>query len=470
MPHSWNGGAPPRYATPRTFDRPTLGVATAEIAEELGAPLMPWQLYVADVAGEISPSGRMAYDLVVVTVPRQAGKTTLVRALAMQTAMERGGRVWYTAQKRNDARDAWMDSIDAVQRSALGSSVRVRLTNGSESLTVKESGGTYRVFAPLGAALHGRQSDRTFLDEGWAHDLARGRELMQAIVPTQATRRRPQIFVLSTAGTDHSEWLRELVIIGRAGTNPRMAYFEWSCDEDVSADDLDAIEAAHPAVGYTITRESLESARAVLKEGTEFLRAYGNVWTSGLEVVIQRECWEACADDAPLPAGAEVAFGFDTTPDRDFSTIVVAARGADGRTVVEVVDHRPGVTWLADRVAELDRRWKPVAIVADSVGPAASITDKLNRARTKVATTGTRDYATACQALYDAIHEGPTLAVRPSPELDAAAHAVGKRTLGEAGWAWARRASVPISPLVAATLAVYGLDHPTTRRRAGVMH
>jgi len=26
-----------------------------------------------------------------------------------------------------------------------------------------------------------------------------------------------------------------------------MAYFEWSCDEDVSADDLDAIEAAHPA-------------------------------------------------------------------------------------------------------------------------------------------------------------------------------------------------------------------------------
>jgi len=125
----------------------------------------------------------MAYDWWSSRSPA-SGQDTLVRAVAMQTASERGGRVWYTAQKRNDARDAWMDSIEAVTSSGLGSAVKVRLTNGSESLRVIASGGTYRVFARSGA-LHGRQSDRVFLDEGWAHSAERGAELMQAIVPTQ---------------------------------------------------------------------------------------------------------------------------------------------------------------------------------------------------------------------------------------------------------------------------------------------
>src|SRR5258706_299081 len=80
---------------------------------------------------------------------------------------------------------------------------------------------------------------------------------------------------------------------------------------------------------------------------------------------------------------------------------------------------------------------------AEEVGPAAAVVDVLKRSRLKVLTPNTREYATACQSLYDAIHEGPALAVRPSAVLDEAAAAVGRRPLGE-GWAWARRASVPI--------------------------
>ncbi|MFR1605435.1 MAG: hypothetical protein ACLSUZ_01980 [Bifidobacterium pseudocatenulatum] len=43
----------------------------------LGKPLLPWQRYVADVAGEIDPAtGTYYYDRVVLSTPRQCGKST----------------------------------------------------------------------------------------------------------------------------------------------------------------------------------------------------------------------------------------------------------------------------------------------------------------------------------------------------------------------------------------------------------
>jgi hypothetical protein len=66
---------PPRYATPRT-DRETLGSEAAAIAEQLGLPLMPHQRLVVDVGLELRPGTRIpAYGLVIVSWPRQCGKT-----------------------------------------------------------------------------------------------------------------------------------------------------------------------------------------------------------------------------------------------------------------------------------------------------------------------------------------------------------------------------------------------------------
>ena len=54
------------------------GPQVAEIARLLGTPFMPWQRQVADVALELLPDGSFAYREVIVTVPRQQGKTTMV--------------------------------------------------------------------------------------------------------------------------------------------------------------------------------------------------------------------------------------------------------------------------------------------------------------------------------------------------------------------------------------------------------
>src|SRR5215207_2302173 len=70
----------PRWTTPRT-DRPTRGGEVGRFAAALGTPLMPWQQHVADVAMEVDPdTGRLVYRRIVLTVPRQSGKTTLLLA------------------------------------------------------------------------------------------------------------------------------------------------------------------------------------------------------------------------------------------------------------------------------------------------------------------------------------------------------------------------------------------------------
>src|SRR5690625_1016578 len=91
--------AQPRHHTRRS-DRPTRGRAVSIIADAKRAPLMPWQHRAADVALEVDPAtGHYWYSIVVVTVPRQAGKTKLESDVADHRCLTTPrGRVWVTMQ------------------------------------------------------------------------------------------------------------------------------------------------------------------------------------------------------------------------------------------------------------------------------------------------------------------------------------------------------------------------------------
>jgi hypothetical protein len=151
-----------------------------------------------------------------------------------------------------------------------------------------------------------------------------------------------------------------------------------------------------------------------------------------------------------------VAFAIDMTPERSHAAIAVAGEWRGG-THVEVVDHRPGTGWILERARELHERWQPRCWVIDAAGPAGSlITDLEDALGVEVVQPKGRDVAAACGQFYDAVTE-QTLSHLDQAPLAAALAGAQKRTLGDA-WAWARRiVSVDISPLVAATLAKWGL-------------
>lgn len=423
---------------------------------------MPWQRQVLDAALEYDPtSGEWCYPTVVLSVQRQAGKTALIGPMSCHrclTGVDR--KCWYTAQKRTDARDNWMDMVKLVRRSPLGDRVTIRMSNGSEGLTFP-NGSTFRVFAPSEDALHGKANALVVIDEGWAMTETRGDELMQAIVPTFSTV-PGQLWIVSTMGPSTSAWFHSLSDAGRlvaaAGRTDTLAYFEWSIPDDADPADLDAVAAAHPASGYTLRPAALTQAAATMKPG-EFARAYGNRRTGAGERVIPAPLWLAGADPhLEHPGRGVITLGFDVGLDERDAAIVAAWVDAHG-SHVEVVDAQPGVSWLVPRLAEVVQRWAPAAVVHDAAGPVLAAADAYARAGGTATSTTTRDYAVACSSLLTAIVDG-RLRHTPHDALDAAVAAAVKRSLGDGGWGWGRRGSAgSIAALVAATVALWGAEH-----------
>jgi hypothetical protein len=453
---------PPRLATPRDPGRPTLGGRVAEVAEQLGTPLMPWQRQVADVALEVDPAtGRLAYREVIVTTMRQQGKTSLEAAVMVDRARAwPRSRIRYAAQTRLHAHAKWEDEhLPLLERSPFASEYTVRRQRGDEAIRW-DNGSLHGIIAPGEKSGHSEVLDLAVLDEAWALEDAR---LEQGISPTMVTRLEPQLWVVSTAGTRRSAYLRGKVDRGRARTSGHevrrssVAYFEWSAAEGSDPADPATWWGCMPALGRTITEQTI-AAEFERLELADFCRAYLNWWPSDVPddwQVIAREVWTALAD-AGSRALDPVAFAADVTPERSHAAIGVAGRRADGKLHGEVIDHHPGTGWVVPRLVELCERWNPCAVVIDTTGPAGSLVAPLEAAGIEVVKTSAAGMAQACGQVYDAA-EQDGLRVVPRAALDAAVAGARQRPLGDGAWAWARKGlSVDICPLVAVTLAAWG--------------
>ena len=435
-----------------------------KLAAAMGKPFMPWQQYTADVGLEVDDDGRFCYKLVVATVPRQSGKTTFFGAVLDHRALTTPkARCWYTMQTQKDAVD-WLTNEHWPLLAPFGDAVHLRRMAGSEHIRWRPSGGLVRPFPPNPTGLHGKVSDLVVVDECWAFDLIKGQQLDQAIVPTQATRPNAQVWKVSTAGDASSSWWLGTVEAGRAAVEhdrrEGVAYFEWSCPDDLDPTEPASWPRYHPAYGRTIGPEAVQAALDMLGPD-EFARAYGNRWVSTVARVIPLAAWRLAADEnAPMPVAGHVALGFDVAVDRSDAAIVAAWRDGAGLAHLEVADYRPGVGWLTERVPELSDRWNPRLTAYDAAGPALDVADVLGRSGAVLAPLKAREYAAACLGLLEAIvAEPPGVRIRPHPALDAAASSAARRTLGDA-WAWARRQStVSISTLTAATVALWAWDH-----------
>lgn len=426
---------------------------------------MPWQRHAADIGGEQLPDGRPAYSVVVVSVPRQAGKSVLGRAVCVEGLTHRpDARVWSTAQTRNAGRDRWLDGARALRRSpSLGSVTDLRLANGSESVTLP-NGSTWRPFAPLPDALHGETSTRVLIDEAWSFDKVRGTELVQAIMPTGLTVPSFQLWIVSAAGDESSEFLADLLDAGIAGaaTGSGVASIVWQADTDPHAPDVvERVIEAHPALGHTVTADAIRTASEVM-DPSEFLRAYGNVWTatsgtlfSGSKV----DAIRAPSTGAPVRP-PRIALAVDVAPDRGSASIAAAWSLDDGTPdTVGLVGHGSGVSWIVDAARSLTGRYG-VPLTLDPIGPTAGLADDCRRAGIPLRTLATRDVTTAAADLLDAVNGG-TLSIVTDPALDAALSIASRRSVGRDAWAFDRRgAAGDLSPLVAVSHALYALRRP----------
>jgi len=476
---------PPRWGTPRHPDRPSLGPKLWKVMTKLGAPPMPWQKYVSDVALEIDPeTGRFAHREVGLSVSRQQGKTELTLGAQVHRAMAWPRQnIVYAAQTRGMARQRWEDEFwEKISSSDLAKYARIRKSNGNEAILFPGKRSRMGITANTEKAGHGPPLDLGFIDEAFAHEDDR---LEQAFSPAMLTRAMAQLWWASAGGTTKSVWLnkkrekgRELIeslfaalAEDQAAVRPRACYFEWYAPEDMDRADPATWRATLPALGYTVTEEVI-AAELEKMDPAEFDRAYLNRTrkpTPPTDPNVPKAAWPGLVDAASRPTADRVALALDVSQDRKRAAIAAAALRPDGTVHLEVVAHRPGTDWVVPAMVKLHRLWKPVAVAVASAGaPAGSLIDDLAAAgieapkdkatpqRGDLAVMRSGDITEACGQLADAMNQGSVAHIDQVP-LTAAVNGARTRRNGDA-WQLDRTNSlVDISPLCAATFARWAL-------------
>lgn len=462
---------PARFATPRTPGRKTHGARLNLIGEALGTPFMPWQQQVADVALEVNPlTGRLAYREVRVTVPRQSGKTTLMLPMMVYRCLGALGvrqRVIYTAQTRNDAREKFeKEHVDLLQHSPLAGMFDARMRNGGEHIYWHSTGSIHGIDAVGEKSGHGKTLDVGVIDEAFAQEDDR---VEQAMVPAMATRQSAQLWIISTAGTARSTYLRGKVDDGRArvqaGQNRGIAYFEWSAPDDADLDDESLWPTFMPALGHTIDIDAVRAARDSMstKPGS-FARAYGNVWDDKRSIVqiIPAESWDAC-EDAGAEFGGRVYWAIDTSEDRSWTAVAAAGYTPDGRELVDVGAHRPGASrWVLPFLLEQAQRTGCWDVAVDAEGPSAALIPDLEDVGFRVEALTLQHRARACGAFLEAAlatdEDGRADRLAHRGDLDIAdALSIAEKKRVAKVWEWAS-VSGEITALRAVTWARFALS------------
>lgn len=425
------------------------------------------------MTGELDDDGFLVYSRVIITAPRQVGKTAFDLARNVQSCLMAPGRqTWYTAQSGQHASAKFREmSEDFVRSPRLSSLGRRRLSNGSEAITFRNRS-AFRPHPPTADALHSKQSDSNTLDEIWHYSNLQGRQLLGAITPTFGTRRilmrqQPQLWLMSTEGTAESEFSNDLFDSARAGqvNELRTAFFDFGVPFDADPDDLDIVAKYHPGYRYLFDLATLADAKDQLKDFPgEFARGYANIRTGASERVIPKSATVAAQWPADQIPDGPICFGAAVGVDAVDTTITVSTQTPDGSTKITTIvndGHAPGTWWALDRVKELHAKYgAPFAI--DRIGPSAALHADAKRADIPLIDLDTSIVSAATQNLYTGMlnPNTPTWRYVTHPAFELAFDLATRRWIGDGAWVFGRRASHgSISPLEAAALSSVGLDY-----------
>ena len=473
----------PRVCTHPAFTR-SLGAEAVDLAALAGLYFEPWQARCLHIMLAVRADGKWQCFECGCIVSRQNGKGSILEARALaglylfdEPLIMWSAHEYKTAMEGFRRVRALVDNTDELRRKVR----RIVNANGEEAIELM-SGQRLRFVARSKGSGRGFSASTNIIDEAYALT----GDQQAALLPTLSAQPNPQVIYTSSPPLDGVSALPlfRLRDRGESGEDPALAWLDWGVELDPDDPESRAVLAdpatwarTNPAYPGRISRETIE--REFRSMGlADFARERCGVWPkrAGEGGIFDGPTWGALGDEA-WRLGEFVAFGVDVTPDRSRACIVacsmhgLSAHGVPrvpAGHVVEVVDYRPGTAWVVDRLVQLKERWNPVAFGLDARGPAVSLLLDLEAAGIKrpdpewirrgdLAIPTSQEVASACGRFHDAVVQA-TIRHRSQPPLNVAVLGAATRPLGDA-YAWARRAaSVDISPLCAATVALWAFE------------
>jgi hypothetical protein len=456
----------------------SLGPAAVEFSRRIGLTLDPEQELMLHGALGVRADGRWQAREVGFNMPRQNGKGEVLLALELFGLFELEEQlVIHTAHEFKTSAEHFQrleavfranDELDAlVKRRPSGQVVGYRYSHGEESITLQD-GRRIEFKTRTKSGMRGFAGvSRLVLDEAMIIAEAGLNSALPIIRASKAPRGPQLIYAGSSVDQeihDHGLVWTRVRERGIAGGDNDLAYFEWSLDfehpddvPDEVADDPAMWRLVNPALQHgRVSEEHMAWERRALSDRGFKVELLGvgdpPATDGGADVLISKEEWAGVQDPEQVMIDP-VCIAFDVSPDRH-SSVVAAGRSETGHLMLELIHANHGTGWLTDRLVELYRNHEVQEIVCDGFGPAAAIARKADEAGIKVRLLDSGDYGKACGLFVDAVGEG-TVRHLGQDELDAAIRGAKARPLVDR-WAWSRtKSTVNISPLVAATLALY---------------
>lgn len=434
--------------TPRVRSVPesvvSLGGRAIAFAAKCGLFLDPWQQLVLRDSLGVLAGGKWAAPRVGLLVPRQNGKGAVLEALELfHMFVLKTPLIVHSAHKFDTSQEHFLRLRTLIEANEdLHRHVKSMPTSQGHEAIILRSGNRLKFKArTVGGAGRGFSADLLVLDEA----MLLPEQALDAMLPTLAARKNPQVWFTSSAGKPDSDALWRIVKRGREGS-PRLAYFEWGCESGVDVLDRRNWADANPGLGYRLSVDYLNDELSDLS-ADGFAREHLGIWDDvASSSAIDYGLWLSPSMVDTNPTVTSPVFGVATAPDRSWSAICAAWRRPDGAVQLLLGDdYRPEATWVAERVAELTARWGGQVLV-----------DKASRGLIPDAVELSQgDQEKAHNAFSDAVLSGG-IRHGNEPALNTAVRASRWRPTTDSR-VLDRKGDLDISPLVAAALAAWGL-------------
>jgi phage terminase large subunit-like protein len=454
---------------PRIRTHPGNGRTYGDLAADFGTRYHltpdPWQRLVLD-DWLAERNGTWAATTCALSAPRQNGKNVAVELREIFGMVGNGERILHTAHQVRTAQAHFQrlkyffgeraNDPNAIFPELNKRVKRVRSANGQEAIELY-NGGMIGISARSAQAGRGLSYDVLICDE--AQDMSDDElEAISPVISAAPLGNRQTIFTGTPPGPrSNGEAFARIRAEGIGGHSVRLSYLEWSAQDGCDLDDAAQWATANPGLGIRINLDTIADERSRFSD-EGFARERLGMWSSAAAAghVISASLWAAQADQQSF-ADAHLALAVDVSPDRSVASVAVAGERPDGLWHCELAEQRAGVSWIPAYLAKLANSNPVRAIVIDGASQAHSLLDDLGRVGIRPTMTGPRDMASACGQFYDGVTEG-WLHHIDQPQLNYALSVARKRSMlnGDA-WGWNRKsADSDITPLVAATLAVWG--------------
>ena len=373
------GAIEPRLHSP-TLTGTSLSSEIEELAVQIGMPLMPWQKWVLKDMMTVDDAGMFIRKSNLLLIARQNGKTHLA-AMRIIWGLTKGEKIVAMSSNRSMALDTFRNVVWIMENNdflAAQMSHKPRMANGQEMIMMK-NGGRYEI------------------DE----------EGFKAATPVTRSHPNAQSLFVSNAGDAFSVVLNNLRERALSYPPKSFGFYEYSAPQFAKIDDRKAWALANPALGYTITEDTLEEAvttSTIETTRTEMLCQ----WIDSLASPWPHGILEETSDSSlVLNLNSRSIFAFDVSPSRRYASLMAGQVLEDGRIAVGILQKWESIIAVDDQKIAVDiktwcDKYRPRMVCYDKYAT-QTIADKLKNGGVMIQDISGSAFYQACGDLLDAL-------------------------------------------------------------------